>query len=586
MSKAERHQIEGEEKVLGIGYFALMAERDPFNKKPGDCLSGSSAVFLEEEKEHIAMPTALSFNALKATIHPDHRDRMEKIWEKVEESKMKLGRSQRTLEKKWRDKPTNVRDASAHEELRTTKVYIRRKLRGVVKAIIGKAYTDSPLEEWQHTEKSLRETFYKEHKIYILALRLYYEMLLEKPPTEDKEWVLSVDHPERNNIAKRIRHLRVIDMVHQGISAAKAAHDQQATGRIRKTERVPYLFHITGVIGQILIDVIPYIIDEEKLPIDPMILIATGAMHDTREDTRLTIERAIEFLKEIANKCDSRIHQNIESGYERDPNEVKERVLNLVKKTHSGPLKKILRILSKNTELTDAETVCALKQNIAGTKKTREILGKTWKFKKLQEPSQTFTNFPESHEDKLDAFLVRLNAITTTTHSVGTGQEKNETLETNYENQQIALIVKCADRTHNTSTLKGSTPEHQQKTLRSTVTRLIAWCMLDFNQTKYPLYNALPRLIDTTREAYKAFAKEHTDLMTDADRRYMSQLEQWAREVQRLPIQRKITDTITLYNTGITKRPPSNSVASLWEDYHNKAIKAAKTIQPSAVQHR
>lgn len=538
----------GEERILRLGYFAMFAERFPLNDDFRNCLTPESAYFFELEQEHMRIPNELTFDALQNDIPPTHRARIKRIWKKVLESRKEWEGMAEALQEKWEQAPADIQDANAQLAVSQSAITIQEDMRKAVSAVISippkrpdRAHL-STIERWQMDEKGLRDQLYKADKNFITVLRLYYEMLLERPKKEEPQakdpsmWPLAPNHPKRMEIVVRNRYLRVIDATHQGISIAKGAHHEQPKKRVRKTEAVPYIYHPQAATGMFLQDVLPYTIDGEKSQLHFILLgIFSAALHDLGEDTDLTVDDIVEFLRTRADKYDSSFDQVIEGGFGQTRSEIKKARLNLIRDYILRELRPLLRILSKNTELTDEERERIFKDNIAGAGKTLQYLGVDpqsdesipKKFLRLitgsrslrEKPSsETFRRFPESHEPKTDAFLMRLYSLSSR------------------ETQQCALLVKLEERTHNILKLDGRSPEDQQRTLRSTVTRLIAWAMLGHDCEKFPLYNALPRAIDETMRRYIQFAGEHKDLMEPCDHEYMKQLGKWALDAKRWPV--------------------------------------------------
>ncbi len=418
------------------------------------------------------------------------------------------------------------------------------------------------LQTWRTTDKSLRRMTYETQKNYITALRLYLAMLLER--SDDKKvYIFPKNHLLRNHLVHRLRALEIIHATHQGITAAKTTlhHGSTKKSRIRKTENKAAVEHMSNTTGNTIFDVFPYSTNEsDKLTIDLVVLTVLTAIHDIVEDTDQDTEEIIQnYIKPFIDKYDSKLDPHIKSGFpERTRQEVKAKVLDLlglrseakIKHSRRSALRSLLRIISNNTELSrsqkpsqkrQVEAKNAILQNIAGFETTSEILKLTeeelgtWGIKpeNLQTPSsKTFRTFPESthvyDKHKLTKFLIRLNTIA--------GQSKKI--------QQTALIVKIEDRANNLESLEGFNPELRRNTIRTTVTRLIAWCMLDHDNVKYPLYNALPRLIDNTLTAYLRFEGQHPEKIDNLDRSYISQLEKWQSEVIRYETSDKIKNLL------------------------------------------
>lgn len=102
---------------------------------------------------------------------------------------------------------------------------------------------------------------------------------------------------------------------------------------------------------------------------------------------------------------------------------------------------------------------------------------------------------------------------------------------------QYTLIVRlenCADELNNLPQGNDNLTVRRDK-LRA-VARLVTWCMSDdYDQQQYPLYNALPRLIDILHREYTRFAgdPESGNLINGEDITNMSTLAGFASEVVR-----------------------------------------------------
>lgn len=532
-----------ENSRLKLGYSALFQERWPVNEELGNCSSPESAYFLSLEKEYLDIPDELVFENIKDDIPEKHHVRLGNIWRQVEQHRERLKKNAKALKKHWKKAP-RIRDKRIKEMIRDTSLKIRDCYQKATKATItslsvvsGRALVK--LDDWQWTDRGLRGKFYVEHKNYIVALRLYYEMLLES--SKDKEeYVLPKDHPRRIDIVIRNRYLRLIDATHQAISAAKAAHYQQKKRRLRKTENIPFVIHAFDVTLTAILDSVPFTIENQPLKHNPVILGAVGPIHDIIEDTQLNIAGLLdEFLKRLTDKYDSSLDPVIKGAFEGDSKKIKNQALDLMGRGVTHTAKQIMRILSNNTELTDKEKKAAIEQNIAGFDQTLQALGLQskqitgWQIdeSKIPSPKETFKEFPEDNDDyKMTRFLIRLNNIT----------------ESKKRRQQ-ALILKIEDRTNNIETLQGMSPEKQRQCIRATITRLIAWVMLDHDNEKYPLYNSISRLIDETMKAYERLKVENPEVIKPIDEQYEHQLEQWGIDVMRHELPEKVQKVLDEY---------------------------------------
>lgn len=550
----------------------MLMRRHPFAKDTTASRIPEEAAFFEMEKQSTEVPPELTFDALAPDISPVHRARLKKIWSAVGIARNSWQKSARMLEAQWEAAPP-LENKEVQKIIDSVRVKIPENLQKAIAAgitVVGdNADADgSALELWQSQEKGLRREYYENEKTFFVALRLYYEMLLESSPSirdkkveesarpyvdgipddkKDPNTVLPLNHPRRKQIVIANRYLRVSDATHQGISLAKAMHHEQGKGRLRKTEAVPYVYHPQEVAFMYSCDVVPFITEETSLKLNPAMGVAIAALHDVGEDTVLSVEALLSKVLAVMDRSDTRLDPVIESGFGKDIINLKENVLGLL--SHPKTKKHfihILKALSHTTVLNDQQKKRAFCENITGVKTMRKLFGlekqslkQKWGIdtttEKLTKPSSsTFTLYPHSEDEKLDLFLVRASLLT--------GEER-----------QHALIVKCLDRSHNLSTIDGKAPEKQQKILRGTVTRLIAYAMLDCDAEKYPLYNALPRLIDTTMNEYNRFAQKYGDLMEPADREYIEQLVAWEKEVKRFALPESIMTTMKGFRERVSE---------------------------------
>lgn len=503
-------------------------------------------------------------------FHPDPKEHTPSNPDSTKVHKKRISHTEANLS--LRKKPTDNSNlyfnflSTPHEQVRLSELANTIiEIRSLVRKRISQEYQNGvfasldvlkirkseDLQTWRTTDKSLRRMTYEAQKNYITALRLYLAMLLES--SDDKTaYIFPKNHPLRKHLVHRLRALEAIHATHQGISAAKTTlhHGSTKKSRIRKIEKKAAVEHMSNTTANTIFDVLPYSTDkQDQLTIDLVVLTVLTAIHDIVEDTDQDTEEVIQnYIKPFIDKYDSKLDPRIKSGFpERTRQEVKAKVLDLlglrseakIKHSRRSALKSLLRIISNNTELERTqkpsqkkriEAKNAITQNIAGFETTAKILKPTeeelgtWGIQpeNLQTPSsKTFRTFPEkdhSHDKhKLTKFLIRLNAIAAQSKKI----------------QQIALIVKIEDRANNLESLEGFNLDLRLNTIRTTVTRLIAWCMLDHDNKNYPLYNAIPRLIDNTLVAYSRLEQQHPEKLNNWDRVYITQLERWQREVIR-----------------------------------------------------
>ncbi|MBI2637970.1 hypothetical protein HYW83_00060 [Candidatus Peregrinibacteria bacterium] len=543
MTEIEAVRVREEARLLPVGYFAMMTERPPFNQDIEQCQTPESAYLFALEVEHMRVPDELRFDILQKDIPQVHQYRIERIWEKVLEMQSAWQDSVEALEYKWAHAP-RTDDREARAAVKNTPLTIRKDLRQALTAIVSLSPQHeehakrTQLRQWKTEERALRLEFYNADKNYLVALRLYYEMLLEPGKKEAEEMradphasskpppTLPFDHPLRWEIVMRNRYLRLIDATHQAMSIAKAAHHEQRARRLRKVQKVPYVLHPISVEMAYILDTVPFVIEQEKMPHNVIVGTTAAALHDAGEDTQLTIDDILrDFLKTRADRIDSRIDQAIASGFGLSRDEFKRKTLHFIRSEVIDELRAILGALSHNTVLSDSEKKRALEQNIAGPAQTMELVGvdeskyAAWGLdpNSFPTPLKAFSVFPRSYERDIDAFLVRLNLL---------GKKA----------KQHALIIKLEDRAHNLIDCKDLPPATQAKKLRSTI-RLIAYAMCDYlPRNGLPLYNALPRLIDITMREYQRFRAENPELVIPEDSGFMDFLGMWHRSVERLQL--------------------------------------------------
>lgn len=551
-----------EDGVLKAGYFELLLENPLMTDDPNDCLTPSSAVMWFLEKKHAEIPDELKFENLKQHIHPDHEERLRGIYIFAKQKRRDLEIARDELKKYWENAP-EFEDEKTDSVMAITGTELRKKFEPALRAIIGpiveetgKEASQAPpteLERWKGHEKGLRNQIYKLDKEALVATRLYYEMLLERPSKDEMDETtyalrLPYNNEQRKKIVVENRYLRVIDAVHQAVSIAKALHHLQPSGRLRKTEPIPYAYHPINMTYEFILDVVMHMIENDgPTDIEFVVALTVCALHDLGEDTGFTLDFITEFFKSRADVYDSRLP--IQSGFGVEREAIESKILDLSDQQGLAKVKQILHVVTKNknSPMNKNEKRNASQQNIAGKEKTQKYLATndednaTWKVTPEEEPtSKTFKQFPEDcDEGKLTEFLIKLSGCT---------MGRNETLA---KMGQIALLIKIKDRTHNVATQEGRPYEKQLATLADTTTRLIAWCMLDHDQEAYPLYNALPRLIETTLTAYQRLQDdpESTALITEKEKAYITELEKWAASVKDWEDSKEIEAFLSNYTT-------------------------------------
>ena len=570
---------EEESRKVKIGYFEIFEKRFPVNTDPTNCASPEDAYMLYLEKTYLDIPEYLKLDNIIDDIPEEQQERLVSIWLKLLTHQEDLKQYPAILQEKWKNPPPHTPDETATRIAEEFITKIRPKFRTGATAMISKS-KEPELKTWQASEKGSRRDVFHALKNFITSLRAYYEMLLETGTNKD-EYVLPNDHTHRNEIAIRNRNLRIIDAFHQSSVGTKAAHYEQEKKRVRKAENKPYVAHEIRATLAAILDVLPYIPENKEL----ITLTTLCAVHDTVEDANVTIEQIIgKYVKEPLNFIDSSLTPHIKPGFQEEhlkkarkirkqeglPHDIDEersmaprlfqkKVIHLINDHRKATIKQILRILSHNKPLRDKEKRAMYHQkNIAGKRKIRELLDiqdrdlKRWRLvDKDEEPTtKTFRTWREEYDNgKIARFLLRLNTLVEPKpkKQITESQAKKQLAESQAK-KQLALTVKIEDRSDNIASQKQMTLDYQFRTLRATTTRLIAWCMLDYKEHKgFPLYNALPRLIDTTLQEYKRVQIEHPDLMQELDTDLMEQLADWQREVIRFEIPAKVREVLEEY---------------------------------------
>lgn len=487
-----------EDRFLKLGYMGMWLERFPFNDHIEDCSSPENAYSLWTEKENTEVPTHLRFEEIESDLMDQDKERIRNIWNLLVRQKVKFLSAVETIKKHWEAGKKLKADKEAKEIVKKPPVKLRDEFRHAISLVITYVPPEqkgtSNIGTWQTIEKSLRKTVSDEHKKYLLLLRLYYEMLLEKDVGAS---ILPPDHNSRQEIVERNAAVMGIDSKYRFHSAAKAAHHQQETGtRLRRTAKIPYVYHTMQVEDAAMLDVAPFVMkeitEEIREKVHLVTLDAICQIHDMSEDTTLSAEEAVrEFVKRIANTEDSTIDPVIVSGFGKSRSEVKRRMLNLIDERVEEELLQTLRIVSDNTQLTQEEQKIAEKQKIKERYKGQR-----------------------SEWQKLIEFLVRLNTIPAAKNS-------------SPKIKQTALITKIEDRANNLET------EYSLKRLHATTDVLIRYAMTEHDNENYPLYNAIARLIDITLEKYKELQAQSPGIFTPEDLALVSELEQWQQQVKR-----------------------------------------------------
>lgn len=533
----EKSSRELEEPHLKIGYHAMQAERWPMNKDIANCYNEDSAYYFHLEQTHLRIRPETSFDVLKDSIPAEHIERIEGIWVKLIAHKERLERKTRALRQYWANPPKNS-DKKSKDLVQKSPIELQSTSRNAAMAIIS---DDPKLEVWKDTEETYRESVHTATKDFMTALRVYLEELIEKPKHGDQS-VLPKDHPERDNIAIQKRYVQLLDATYMTVCTAKSITHEQPGRRVRKTEMKPAIFHPAAVTLSAIRHVMPFIIEKTKLEINPALIAIVAAAHDTPEDADMTVEEVVKKLKGKLDHYDVSIPVNSGFGVPRE--KFKQRVLDIMNAANTSKVRRSLRVLKTQEPLSEQEKKLAIEQNLAGRQKTMKVLDITdkdlarWGLKPTAEKPaeespqlETFRRFDHAFDGgKLVKFIIKLHALV----------ESKDT-------RQAILLAKIADRTNNIESQEKMPFFYQTTNLRATVSRLLAYCMLDHDNEEMPLYDALPYLIDITVKAYQRLAKESPRGLEPLDYELLAQAEKWQLEVIRLQLPQKTEEVLNRF---------------------------------------
>lgn len=599
-----------EEMTLRIGYCLMLRERAPFNSSAENCSSEESAFFLWLENEFIMnMPKEdESYENIAPDIEEQYKPLIKTTWASLLQKQSAFQRNSQHLQKTWRRPPIlpmeKFRETGkrAREIVRKYPIPVPKEHKTNIALTITPPFEAlgklSRLSNWQEGERSTRGKFAEDHQELMVALRIYREMLLEENQDKTKS-VLPKDHPLRQEIQKRHERARIINTAYQCIQVAKGVHNEQKKGRLRKHEGIPYAMHALRVTMATLMDTFPFWDDENK-SIDPILLAAVAPMHDTAEDTEETISNIMNLMSSRTDSYDTSIKLSSNFPFQGGGDTIemlRTNKVNLVQNPEMlGKIRNLLRILTNQDDETDfaekaplskEEMAKAVEQNLFGEEQTLLHLGLLSKedlelsedekqkkiisikrslgipplltfITKLQK-SNTGNSFPEDHGGgKLTKFLIRAKAISAC-HS--DDEKEQQSL------LQHALIIKFEDRANNLITKPSDEEKHvksKRKSLRNTFERLIAYAIYDHDNSKYPLCNALPRLIHTTLKVYKELSKTHPEMIEDIDREYMEKLEIFAKgetEITRFRINEEVQSIMSDFaEKRKNKKPTRGSI--------------------------
>ncbi|EKD63918.1 MAG: hypothetical protein ACD_51C00150G0004 [uncultured bacterium] len=525
----------------------------------GNCSSKESAYVWALEEECMNIPEDLRFEQIAHAIPEEHRDRIGNVWKTVMRYRREWVDTGNTLKDCWENAPAEC-DPESEEILQWVSFKFRPELQKAVKGIIG--YPDVTTEsqneharslaQWKTQEKSLRRFFYHADKNYLAAQRVYFDLLIEH--TDDGKSVLPPDHEKRQAIALRIRKLRFVDSLHQGLSTAKAYHYKQKNSRLRDTKKEPYYVHPERVALAMAYDILPYVLEEETVNYTPENIGLIPPVHDCPEDTNASVESTIGFIEGHVDTYDSQL--NFGSGFvteldrkkgdKEGSGRIKRQTLNIVTTNMRRRIRRVLLALTNGTEkdMSMGLKKKVVERNLAGRARSFAIIGiqgeeaekafcvkndLAWEAISEEPQSEIFRQMPP-HSLKMDSFLVRMDAINSDDE----------------ENRQVALQIKLEDRADNMKDLHAKKIVSRLKTLRETVTRLIPAGLAE----KDKMFNALPRLIDATLERYRAFSAECPDKIEDCDHTYITKLESWQLEVTRLELKDSVKAVVERWESA------------------------------------
>lgn len=560
--------LEYEDRVLRVGYARMLHETYPFVEDFSDCNSREEAYFLYLQLRALEPSPSLWFDRVSSLLLPEDKKRVKDVWDVMVKAYRKWKDTAMWLKSQWLNAPMvdNVLDDDLVEG---GPVFIVPKYRNAVKAVIadptdvfGDESSAVELYYWQCQEESFRSGYFRIFKEYVTALRLYYELLIERdknydPESGERETVIPRDNELYMETVCANRYLRLVDASIHAISTGKSMHNEQKPELGKRDKRLrksgePYIFHPIEVTRAYIADVVPFVIEEPKLRFSFLVNAIIAPVHDIAEDTRYSVEMVLRKLKSVVDSYDTSIEQISISAFGVEDGQFMEERLNLIFGTAEKKiLGAVLRILSKNTKLTNDgdlnETRRGLVSNIAGPEKTHELLGlelnarkmplrskeyKSRGIRRVSPKARTFNEFPVSHGAKMDEFLMRLVSITNSR-----------------DVRHFALITKVADRWHNIKTIDSMPLEKRGDYLRETTSRLLAYLMLDWDRKKYPLYNLLPRLIEEAIYAYEQFANEAngSGLMMECDAKYLKVLRKWQGEATRYDLPEDVENLLEIY---------------------------------------
>lgn len=528
--------------------------------------------------------------------HPDVGEFVDPLWDATQRAHGDFISSAAALKSHWDSCPAMELPEFSQDLTAKPSGYFDgfddKALHSLKASAIGRPYVPTTLHTWKTTERALRGNHYRCCKELLRSLRFYLEIVIDyAQKVEDKQLLQSVLMDNR--------HLRELDgLLHASVVERTIHFNQRPQGekkdkRERKTGG-PYSDHPIEAALFLSRHYTAFVIKKPRLGSSTPFLAPTISepCHDAPEDSRYSVGRVIGTLKAELNHVDSSLPQLLTRTPQGEEIDVFLRqVLPLMREfSDEAVLEAVFRITNKNSVFTEDEIKAALQRNIAGPKKTHELLGFTLDtpieepeglsdrdkrrfaflgsrplfatayrergVDKLGQPLTTFQEFPESHEPKMDQFLLRLFAISEASFKKDSHSLRKMAFHT-------SILDKIGDRWHNTKNMEPSNYKYRLTTLRGNVSRLLAFLMLDLNKYQYPLYNTLPEFIDLTLNEYEKLKAEWQELPDDkkntidwqpCDNDHIDRLKTWKEEVDRYDLSEVLDPEVLALTTSYNAR--------------------------------
>lgn len=532
--------------------------------------------------------------------YPDAGEFLDPLWEATNKAYSAFNSSAGTLKAHWAACPKpDLPDFASELTAKPEGYFDGLDTNSIQVSALDRPYLPEngkqQLELWKTTERALRGDHYRCCKELLRSLRFYIEIVIDyAQKVEDKTLLESVLFDNR--------HLRELDAILHACVVERSIHYNQRPQRGDKDKRErktggPYSDHPVEATLFLSRHYTAFAMAKKQLGSSTPFLAPTISepCHDAAEDSRYTVKRVITTLRNELNHIDSSLPQQIDGTPQgKSVEDFLREVLPLMREfTDEEVLTAVFRITNKNTVFTYDEAKKALERNIAGPDKTAAMLGitldiptqepkdltpeerrrfshlpdrpliatdyRTRKITKLGKPLETFTKFPDSHEPKMDQFLLRLFAISHASFQKSHHSSKRMAFHT-------SILDKLGDRWHNTKNMEPKNYAYRLTTLRGNVSRLLAFIMLDLDKDKYPLYNTLPEFIDLTLAEYEKLQAEWAALPDEqkalidwkpCDDEHIAQLKTWQAEVERFDLSAVLDPEVlaltTSYNAKATK---------------------------------